>query len=1673
MSFRIDQLAVLNLVTVGNSVTAGSFVRSGGTAVQFLMADGSVSTNPGWLTSITSNQVTTALGYTPYNATNPNGYTSNTGTVTSVSGTGTVSGLTLTGTVTSSGSLTLGGTLSASIDNITDEHRLFNNMGDNHGTRSSFDATTPSYNFGWRYVQGNTNGPGVNSATQYYSVYVGLGNDYPATGAGSYGMQLAIPRNVTTPYISVRYNENNGLGSWQKIAAGYADTAGALTSMNISQFTNNSGYTTNVGTVTSVSGTGTVSGLTLSGTVTSSGSLTLGGTLTLTSGQVTGALGYTPYNSSNPNGYITSSGSISGSAGSVAWTNVTGRPSALSSFTNDIVARTTLSASGDFQFGGQDLAQNNFSLSGATTDTDQFGRYYYSGTSGSIWSRYLPVDKTGRYRMRLRWKATASNSTYLAVILLDTNGNNINGAGTYWAYPWSGSGAPTSWTTSEYWYDGSSFPSNAAYVAFGISHTNYGGGSATYYVSQLELERYNDKIAGNTVWHAGNLTNLNQLSNGPGYITGYTETDTLATVTGRGASTSTNSIFTGGLQARRNQSDNNYTTAALWTESYGGTTTGIAFHISGNVGKFLEMRTNGVLYWENGQVWTSSNLTNLNQLSNGPGYITASYGGFATRQDGTRFTTNYNSILSSGFFNAEGQPSNAPNSYGQLIVAKGSDTGLQIAGGYNSNNLYFRGWGYGPEADGFYPWRTVWHNGNLTNLNQLTNGPGYITSSSLGAYLPLAGGTMTGNIGWGQTDRGLTWDFNTDGAYIKFFNTGNGDTDSRLEYGTYDDGNEYHRFIVSNVERFTIKADGARVSGNLVWHAGNLTNLNQLSNGPGYITSAANWFGAVTTGGTTDWNHVTNTRPGTGYTLLLGSHSNGPGSGEYYHSLNLEYSSKDGTGNVTQMAISYGSPGNKLYMRGRYDGSWSGWNQFVTNSGTWGINVTGTSGSISGFNNPTTSATANTIAYRDAQGDITVRELVMNVGVQNFTPSSMVAIYPTTNQAVKVTASGAREFLNVPTRTGGDASGTWGINISGIAARATRANGNFYIDDNYGNTIVGVYASTRYQGVFAMGDSYKLPGDGTSTGSLYGLAWSHPNAGGVAGNLNTHGLLVMENGTFLAAISGSIRARDDMRAPIFYDSNNTGYYLDPNSTSYLYYIQMPHLGNGTPNIRVNDNAAENWRAIQVGNGNMGIGISGSSRSWSGRVSMAFHVGVSESFRVHSDGWDSLFEVWGSTGYARTKGSLEVGGDVYLGTRGNWMTTLLDAKASTGHLHDDRYFFDYGFTTGYPGTEANGMPGNRSAFTYSNGAPLTGCIAHFGASGYGIQLNGDYGGDSFSMRSRNGDNATWRPWKRLLTDYNYNNYSPTLTGGNASGTWGISITGSASSATFLNNSNYINRCGSSGNANTDFQNTPAGSVRHNGDDANLSNSPGGTWWFYDNYRHSNGSNFWGTQVAWGWEDNANRLATRNISGGNFGGWVYYLNSSNFSNWAVPIGGGYLDNIFYFRTNLGGYCGSLSNARMQAYSDSNNSAFISFHKGSQYAVNLGLDADNVMRIGGWSASSNRWQLDMSGNMTVAGDVTAYSDARVKENVVTVEDALDRVQKMRGVFYNRTDSDDKKRKVGVIAQEIMEVLPEVVNQDNEGMYNVSYGNVVGVLIEAIKEQQSQIEDLKNQITELKENK
>lgn len=108
-----------------------------------------------------------------------------------------------------------------------------------------------------------------------------------------------------------------------------------------------------------------------------------------------------------------------------------------------------------------------------------------------------------------------------------------------------------------------------------------------------------------------------------------------------------------------------------------------------------------------------------------------------------------------------------------------------------------------------------------------------------------------------------------------------------------------------------------------------------------------------------------------------------------------------------------------------------------------------------------------------------------------------------------------------------------------------------------------------------------------------------------------------------------------------------------------------------------------------------------------------------------------------------------------------------------------------------------------------------------------------------------------------------------------------------------------------------------------------------------------------------------------------------------------------------------------------------------------------------------------------VTTAMMIAAFSDERIKDNVETIDSALDKVAQMRGVYFTRNDLEEEEenavRRTGVIAQEVQAVLPEVVVQSDyevEGVgavLAVEYSSMVGVLIEAVKELKAQIEDLR----------
>ena len=209
---------------------------------------------------------------------------------------------------------------------------------------------------------------------------------------------------------------------------------------------------------------------------------------------------------------------------------------------------------------------------------------------------------------------------------------------------------------------------------------------------------------------------------------------------------------------------------------------------------------------------------------------------------------------------------------------------------------------------------------------------------------------------------------------------------------------------------------------------------------------------------------------------------------------------------------------------------------------------------------------------------------------------------------------------------------------------------------------------------------------------------------------------------------------------------------------------------------------------------------------------------------------------------------------------------------------------------------------------------------------GWQLAGGYG-NNMAYRGWNSYGATFYAWKTLLDSGNYNTYAPTLVGVGASGSWGISVTGTAGAVN-----------GTSG--------------------------------------QMNGDGWWRSSGATGWY------------------------STSF---AVGI----------------------------------------------YAT----EAGNVRTYNGAS-------------FIAAGNVTAYSDSRLKENIKVIPNALDKVKAIRGVTFTRNDMPDTEQvHTGVIAQEVLSVFPEAVMLAREDdFYTVAYGNMVGLLIEAIKEQQQQIDELQS---------
>ena len=153
---------------------------------------------------------------------------------------------------------------------------------------------------------------------------------------------------------------------------------------------------------------------------------------------------------------------------------------------------------------------------------------------------------------------------------------------------------------------------------------------------------------------------------------------------------------------------------------------------------------------------------------------------------------------------------------------------------------------------------------------------------------------------------------------------------------------------------------------------------------------------------------------------------------------------------------------------------------------------------------------------------------------------------------------------------------------------------------------------------------------------------------------------------------------------------------------------------------------------------------------------------------------------------------------------------------------------------------------------------------------------------------------------------------------------------------------------------------------------------------------------------------------------------------------------------------------SSAASTASADATTKADAALAAAKVYADNG--DANTTYTAGnGMTLSGTQFLMSgsYSGNFTATGDITAYSDDTLKTNVQLIDGALGRVQAIRGVTFDRIS--DGSTSTGVIAQELKAVLPEAVHTDANGVHSVAYGNITGLLIEAVKELSDQVNSLK----------
>ena len=526
--------------------------------------------------------------------------------------------------------------------------------------------------------------------------------------------------------------------------------------------------------------------------------------------------------------------------------------------------------------------------------------------------------------------------------------------------------------------------------------------------------------------------------------------------------------------------------------------------------------------------------------------------------------------------------------------------------------------------------------------------------------------------------------------------------------------------------------------------------------------------------------------------------------------------------------------------------------------------------------------------------------------------------------------------------------------------------------------LVGVYNAAQTQAIFAMGSAYVLTNGGASNniGNLYGLAWSYnPNYGGSGNNPQSisglnHQLLLMQAGVTTAAMGSGVWTSGAVYGTVFYDVNNTGYYVDPASTSTLYDLTII----GASNKYLYINPGNGYEAMVRYNGGSGSG-------WYVGKRLTSQVVGTESFHFYSEA------------AVQTVSGIDTSGNIF--SIGSMRSPIFyDSNDTTYYTNPNGISSVYGVAI--RGDQSSTDTSNQIFFWGSNNTTT---------SAIGFKANGG----AFPNPTGNGDG--------------YNTYLTMDSVGRGwvfrRGTGGSDFSAAYTSGWILNNG--IWQANDSMRAPIFYDSNNTGYYLNPASTSRLSSIDYGT------------SGYYFGAGDWGWRHNT-PYGWIQFGPANSGHAHIYTSLSNFYfNAQIQVNGGSQINTSDIRANV--------------FYDANNTAY--YFDGSS-------TGDSIR---------------------VAGDIVAYySDERLKDIKENIPNAINKVLSLNGFYYQPNEIAQKlgykkKLEIGLSAQEVERILPEIIKDApiGHGYKTLDYGKLTPLLVEAIKEQQQQIEELKTLINNL----